>query len=388
MTRMSACWKGVVVGLSFVLGARAADWPESAAVTAALRPFVEQQEIAGAVTVVAAPDRLLHLGATGLADIAAARATGPDTVYWIASMTKPVIAVAILMLQDEGKLTIHDPVARHIPELANLKTPDGQSAQPTLLHLLTHTSGLSESTQEEQLAARALAELVPGFASRPLLFEPGSQWRYNQSGINALGRIVEIASGQTLDVFLEERLFKPLGMRDTTFYPNAEQMARLGKPYRHENGKLVETHFLPTVNPSRRDRFPPAHAGLYSTALDYARFCMMLLNDGELDGRRYLKAETVASLRKVHTGEQKTGFTSGNGWGLGVCVVREPQGSTAMLSPGSYGHGGMFGTQAWIDPVKRRAYILMVQRANFPNADASDVRRVFQATAATALGGE
>jgi CubicO group peptidase (beta-lactamase class C family) len=377
----------VVAGaIPLCLSLYAAEPPEFRAVAEALRPFVERQEIAGAVTIVAAPDRLLHLGCIGQADLAAGREARPDTIYWIASMTKPVTAVALLMLQEEGKLAVDDPVAKYIPELAGLKTRDGKPAHLTLKDLLTHTSGMGEATPQEAAAARTLADLIPAFATKPLQFEPRTKWQYSQSGINTLGRIIEVVSGQPLPDFFQTRLFGPLGMKDTAFYLSDTQLARLAKPYAHEGGTLKEVEFWRDVDPARRDHFPAANGGLYSTAPDYARFCQMLLNGGALDGRRYLKPKTIMLMHQVHSGALKTGFTEGNGWGLGVCVVREPQGVTAALSPGSFGHGGAFGTQAWIDPVNCRAYILMVQRSNFPNSDASDVRRAFQDAAAAALG--
>ncbi len=148
---------------------------------------------------------------------------------------------------------------------------------------------------------------------------------------------------------------------------------------------MTDIGFLNGKSPTSRDRFPAPNGGLFSTASDYARFCQMVLRGGELDGKRYLKPETVKLMTTIQTAGLKTGFTAGNGWGLGWCVVREPQGVTAMLSPGTFGHGGAYGTQAWIDPGTKRIYILMVQRANFPNSDASEVRREFQAAATEAL---
>jgi CubicO group peptidase (beta-lactamase class C family) len=165
-------------------------------------------------------------------------------------------------------------------------------------------------------------------------------------------------------------------------------LPRLAKTYlRNKKGELEATPigFLGGKAPTSTDRFPAPNGGLFSTAPDYARFCQMLLNGGELDGKRYLKAETVKLMTTIQTGELKTGFTPGNGWGLGFCVIREPQGVTAMLSPGTFGHGGAYGTQAWIDPTTKRAYVLMVQRANFPNSDASEVRRGFQDAASKAF---
>jgi hypothetical protein len=179
-------------------------------------------------------------------------------------------------------------------------------------------------------------------------------------------------------------------MKDTTFYLTEKQLPRLAKSYRRTaKGELeaAEISFLNGKSPTDRDRFPAPNGGLFSTAADYARFCQMILRGGELDGKRYLKPETVKLMTTVQTGDLKTGFTPGNGWGLGWCVVREPQGVTAMLSKGSFGHGGAYGTQAWIDPAAKRVYILMVQRANFPNSDDSEVRKGFQEAAAAAFSG-
>jgi CubicO group peptidase (beta-lactamase class C family) len=178
-------------------------------------------------------------------------------------------------------------------------------------------------------------------------------------------------------------LFDPLDLKDTTFYPNAEQVARLATPYKSANDKIEPAAFIPIYAPTRPDRFPAANGGLFSTARDYARFLQMLLNRGQLGGVRILSEAAVAQMSSAQSGDVVTGFTPGNNWGLGVCVVREPQGVSAALSPGSFGHGGAYGTQAWIDPVKQRIYLLMVARSNFGNSDASDVRRVFQEAAAT-----
>jgi CubicO group peptidase (beta-lactamase class C family) len=220
--------------------------------------------------------------------------------------------------------------------------------------------------------------------NKPMQFEPGSEWKYSQSAINTLGRIIEVVSGQPYEKFLEQRLFKPLGMKDTTFYLRPGQMSRLVTPVkRGTDGVLVSTtvRVLYGKEPTSTDRFPAANGGLFSTGPDYARFARMILNQGTLDGKRYLKPESVSQMTTVQTGGLKTGFTPGNGWGLTWCVVREPQGITAMLSPGTHGHGGAYGTQAWIDPVKGVALILMVQRSDFDNSDNSPVRMAFQQAA-------
>jgi CubicO group peptidase (beta-lactamase class C family) len=379
----------ILLGLALLLVPTHAGGAEAfAAVARAMQECVAKGEVAGAVTLIATRDKVVDLQAFGLADIAAKAPMRPDAICWIASMTKPITATAVLMLQEEGKLAVDDPVAKYLPELADLKTSDGQPAKLTLRHLLTHTSGLAEATPEQYQTARSLAEVIPFYVGKPLKFQPGSRWQYCQSGINSLGRIVEIVSGQSFPTFLQARLFAPLGMKDTTFYLSPAQLPRLARTYQRTNAALqaVPISFLHGHSPTDRDRYPAPNGGLFSTAPDYARFCRLILNGGALDGKRYLKPESVKLMTSLQTGDLQTGFTDGHGWGLGWCVVRQPQGVTAMLAPGTCGHGGAYGTQAWIDPVKQVVYILMVQRANFPNSDASDVRGAFQAAAAGALG--
>ena len=373
-----------------------ADEPTLPGIGAAMQEMVTKNEIAGAVTVVVAKDKLLHLASTGLADVAAKKPMTADTLFWIASMTKPVTGTAILMLQDEGKLNVADPVAKYLPEFASLKTPSGKPANLTITQILTHTSGLGEAGGPAAQQAKTLADLIPLWLAAPMQYEPGAKWSYTQSGINAAARIVEVVSGVTFDAFLQQRLFDPLAMKDTTFYPTAGQRARLVTAYakNKDTGALEAVPPRPEFGP--RDKPPQGNGGLYSTAPDYARFCRMLLNGGTLDGRRYLSAEAMKFLTTPQTGDLPTGFFQnaafGNhganyGWGLGTCVLRTPhEGVAALLSPGSFGHGGAWGTQAWIDPVRGVVYVLMVQRSNFPNSDASEVRRVFQQAAADALG--
>jgi CubicO group peptidase (beta-lactamase class C family) len=361
--------------------------PALPAIRERLRPLVAAREIAGAVTLVATPDRVLHLDAIGNASLDPDEAMRTDAIFWIASMSKPVLATLLLMLQDEGRLSVDDPVEKYLPEFKGLKTADGQPARVTIRHLLTHTSGLGEITPEQARACKTLADVIPLYVARPVAFTPGSKWVYCQSGINTGGRIAEVVTGEPLDRLLRRRLFAPLGMKDTTFYLTEQQLPRLARSYRRtDRGDLEATAiaFLNGTLPTSRDRFPAPNGGLFSTAADYARFCQMMLRGGELDGKRYLRPETVKLMTTIQSGDLKTGFTDGNGWGLGWCVVREPQGVTAALSPGTFGHGGAYGTQAWIDPGKKRVYLLLVQRANFPNSDASEVRRAFQEAASGA----
>ena len=372
-----------------------ADAPKLLGIGAKMQELIAKNEIAGAVTVVVTKDKCVHLEGTGFADVATKRPMTPDTLFWIASMTKPITGTVILMLQDEGKLNVADPVAKYLPEFANLKTPSGKPANLTISQILTHTSGLGEATGPGSQQAKTLADLVPIWLAAPMQYEPGEKWKYTQSGINAAARIVEVVSGMTFDVFLQKRLFDPLGMPNTTFYPTEAQRAHLVTAYakNKDTGALTPVPPRPEFGP--RDRPPQGNGGLYSTAPDYARFCQMLLNGGTLEDRRYLSAAAMRFLTTPQTGGLPTGFfqndTYGNrgtnyGWGLATCILRTPHdGVAAMLSPGSYGHGGAWGTQAWIDPVKGVAYIMMVQRSNFPNSDASDVRREFQKAAVAAI---
>jgi CubicO group peptidase (beta-lactamase class C family) len=369
--------------------------PKLSGVGAAMEQMIAKNEIAGAVTAVVKKNKVLHLESTGFADIAAKRPMTPDTLFWIASMTKPITGVAILMLQDDGKLKVSDPVAKYLPEFANLKTPSGKPANLTITQILTHTSGLGEASGAAAQQAKTLADLVPIWLAAPMKYEPGEKWQYTQSGINAAARIVEVVSGMSFDAFLQKRLFGPLGMKHTTFYLDAAQRTQLVTAYskNKDTGALEPVPPRPEFGP--RDRPPQGNGGLYSTAPDYARFCQMLLNGGKLGSRRYLSAAAIKFLSTPQTGELPTGFFQNDtfgkhgmnyGWGIGTCVLRAPhEGVAAMLSPGTYGHGGAWGTQAWIDPVKGVAYVLMVQRSNFPNSDASEVRREFQQAAAKAL---
>jgi CubicO group peptidase (beta-lactamase class C family) len=386
----------LLVASVLLVSAVKAESPKLPGVKAALQEQIDRHEIAGAVTMVVSKDRVLHLETTGLADMAAHKPMQADTMFWIASMTKPITATAVLMLQDEGKLDVHDPVAKYLPEFANLKTPSGQPANLTLIQILTHTSGLGEAGGPAAREAKTLADLVPLWLTAPMQFEPGSRWSYCQSGINAAGRVVEVVSGMSFDAFLQKRLFQPLGMTSTTFYPDASERARQVTAYAKNatTGSLEAVPPRPEYGP--RDRPPQGNGGLYSTAEDYGRFCQMLLGGGRFQGVRYLSEASMKLLSTPQTPETlPTGFfqkdTYGRrglnyGWALGTCVLKAPHdGVPAMLSPGTFGHGGAWGTQAWVDPVKGVAYVLMVQRSNFPNSDASEVRRVFQQAAAKAL---
>ncbi len=378
MTKAFRCLILAVPALMIPLHAQ----PEIAGVKEKMSGFVDAKDTAGAVTLVADRDQILHLSATGMADIAGKTPMATDSLFWIASMTKPVTATAVMIMQDEGKLSVDDPVSKFLPEFA------GDKAGITIKQCLTHSSGLSDLTPDESNGLTTLKQLTPLVAAKPLQFPPGSKWQYCQTGINTTARIVEIVSGKEFPEVVQERLFDPLGMKDTSFYPSDAQAARLAVSYkRNAAGDLekADLRFLGGKPLSDKNRMPMANGGLFSTAGDYAKFAQMILRGGESGGKRYLKADSVKQMTTVQSGDLTTGFTPGNAWGLGWCVVREPQGVSAALSPGSHGHGGAYGTQAWIDPVKQRIYLLMIQRADIGNGDASDMRRDFQNAAAANL---
>jgi CubicO group peptidase (beta-lactamase class C family) len=379
--------------LGLLLRGAAAD--RFAAVTAGQQAFVERGELAGAVTLVAQGGEVRHLGAVGYRDLAARTPLRTDDLFWIASMTKPLAAVCVLLLQDEGRLRVDDPVEQHLPEFrgqrlvleqAGDRLVLGKPARPiTLRDLLTHTAGLGDAPAPRPDAS--LAELVAAYAHEPLQFPPGSRWSYSNPGINTLGRIVEVVSGQPFAEFLDRRLLRPLGMKDTTFWPTPAQAKRLAKSYKRDaDGRLKEVPvFFVAGGLGDRTRTPFPAGGLFSTAADMVRPYQMLLARGVWKGRRLLSEAAVAELTRTQSGDLRTGFVDGMSWGYGFQVVKQPQGVTGMLSPGTFGHGGAYGTQSWGDPGRDAVFILMIQAAGLPNGDASPMRQAFQQAAADAL---
>jgi CubicO group peptidase (beta-lactamase class C family) len=298
-------------------------------------------------------------------------------------MTKPVTATALLILQDEGKLSVDDNVSKYIPAFAGVKLAGGESPsrEITIRDAITHTAGLAGS----QTFAGSLEDAVNELAERPLAFEPGSQWQYSP-GLNVAGRIVEIVSGQPLQVFMRERIFAPLEMNHTTFFPDQKQQKWIATIYgpgaEEQSLAAVENHI---TNPATV-KAPNPSGGLFSTARDMFRFYQMILNDGRFRGKQVVSQDAVRQMTSPQTGDLKTGFTPGNCWGLGWCIVREPQDVTGMLSPGTFGHGGAFGTQGWVDPASNTIYVLMIQRTKMGNSDGSEIRQTFQQVASDALG--
>ena len=356
-----------------------------AAVTERMGKFVAEGQISGAVTLVGQRGRIVHLGAVGMADLEQQRPMTTDALFGIASMTKPITATALLILVDEGKLSIDDPVEKYIPAFAHAKLTSGEPVRGlTIRHLLTHTSGLVG----DQHCPESLAATAEMLAARPFGFQPGEKWEYSP-GLNVVGRIIEIVSGQPHEEFVTERILQPLGMSDTTFHPTSEHRKRLTVIYALRQDKeehaLVPAHRW--ISDGSPEVVPSPSGGLFSTAGDMFRFYQMILDGGVWEGRRIASAEAVAAMTHIQTGDLETGFTPGNGWGLGWCVVREPQDVTGMLSPGTFGHGGAFGTQGWVDPQRRMIFVLMIQRTGFGNSDGADIRRIFQELAVKATEG-
>ena len=361
-----------------------------------MQQFVDDGTISGAVTLVAKSGAVVSLDATGLADAAGRKPMRPDNLFWIASMTKPITASAVLMLQDEARLSVDDPVEKYLPEFKNQWLIESRSDDKLALvrpprpirlrDLLTHTSGLGDVPAPRPYST--LAELVMGYSQQPLQFPPGTKWSYSNAGINTLGRIVEVVSGQKYEDFLRQRIFRPLGMNDTTFWPARGQIKRIAKSYQPaKDGRGLEEIEISFIkgNLGDRKRTPFPAGGLFSTARDIARFYQMMLNGGKYDGKWLLSNHAVEEMTRTQTGEIKTGFTEGMSYGFGFAVVKEPAGVTGMLSPGTFGHGGAYGTQSWADPKKDLILILMIQRAKLPNADASEVRQAFQEAAVAAI---
>jgi CubicO group peptidase (beta-lactamase class C family) len=343
------------------------------------QPFVERHELAGAVMLVASKDKVLDLETVGFADVKAHKAMSPDALFWIASQSKPMTATALMMLVDEGKVNVEDPVEKYLPEFKGQMLAVERDAQHVVLRkpahpikvreILSHTSGLpfKSPMEEPTLDQMRLRDAVRSYTLVPLEFEPGTKYQYSNAGINTAGRIVEVVSGVAYEQFMEQRLFKPLGMKDTTFWPSASQLKRLAGSYKPNDEKtgLVETTVTQLQYPlDDRRRQPMPAGGLFSTARDVSLFCRMVLNGGTLNGKRYLSEAAVEQMTSKQTGEAvKDGY--GFGWST--------TGST-------FGHGGAYATNMEIDKSRGLITVWMVQHAGFPG-NGSQALAVFRKTA-------
>ena len=349
------------------------------AVPAMLRTFVDASIVSGAVIVVTDPQQSILTTAAGYRMIQPPAAMAVDDRFFLASITKPMTAAAFLRLVDENRVALDDPVSKYLPAFVDTKLADGTPAVITVRHCLTHTSGLDA---DRESSAATLAEFVDEMAGRPVRFEPGSRWQYSRA-IDVIGRIAEVVTGQTYAEFMRTQLWDPLGMADTSFEP--PRGSRDARPYRlvEGTGGLEPTPAddlrLGSFRPYQ-PAFAVPSAGAFSTGGDLARFARLLLNRGRAGGQQILTENAVDEMTGVQTGELTTGFTPGNGWGLGVCVVRYPQHVSRSLSPGSFGHGGVWGPQLWVDPQRGIAQILLYERSDIGNSDGSDVREAMHET--------
>ncbi|MGY8769136.1 MAG: serine hydrolase domain-containing protein [Pirellulales bacterium] len=331
-----------------------------------LQPFVDKHELAGAVALVANKDRVLSIESVGFKDIESGDKMSNDVIFWIASQSKGMTATAVLILVDEGKISLNDPVEKYLPEFRSQMVIAERDDQHVLLRkpshpitireVLSHVSGLpfKSAIEDPTLDGLPLAVAVRSYAMTPLETEPGTHYQYSNAGINTAARIIEVVTGTKYEDFMQSRLFDPLGMKDTTFWPNEEQISRLAKSYRPDSTKknLVEfplSQLLSPLNDKNR-RFPMPAGGLFSTARDTATFCQMLLNGGELNGRRYISKVSFEELIEKQTPESvknsySFGFAVGSDW---------------------FGHGGAHATNMEIHYGKGIVLIWMVQHGGYP----------------------
>ncbi len=353
-------------------------------------------DLAGAVTIVARKGKVVHHSAQGVMDLDSKKVMASSSMFRIASMTKPVIGVAVMMLVEEGKLHLNDPVARYIPQFKDMKvampitTPaqggGGRAGGPataaprfytvpaqrdiTIKDLLTHVSGLGSgpmgNSDIEKVARKdgeTLADYIPRLGSTALEFQPGSRWTYSPgAGFETLGRVIEIASGMKLDQFFRTRIFDPLGMKDITFWPTDAQLPRVATVYARSASGLTKTT-MPNDTMSRNVYFRGS-GGLYSTAEDYIPLGMMLANGGELNGKRLLSRKTVEMMSAAHVKDTLPGRPAGEGYGLSVRVVTDHAARGTMLSDGTFGWTGAQGTHFFVDPREELVGVLMVQTSN------------------------
>ncbi len=348
-----------------------------------LTPFVEEHVLAGSVVLVADKDKVLDVEAVGWADIAAQKPMRTDSMFWIASQSKPITGVALMILVDEGKVNVDDPVEKYLPEFKGQMVNVSEDAKKSELkaprhpilvrEVLSHTSGLPFKTavEEPTLDVLSLEARVKSYAMEPLLFEPGTKSKYSNAGINTAGRIIEVVSGMSFEKFLEERLFKPLGMKDTTFYPSKAQIERLAKSYKPNAAKdgLEETTIgqlkYPLDHPDRRAM---PGGGLFSTASDLSIFYQMMANNGAFNGVRILSEKAVKKATSDQSGEARSNY----GFGFG--------------SDGkSFTHGGAFGTNSRYDMERGIVTVYLVQHAGW-TGNGKDILGKFQAAAIEAYG--
>ena len=353
-------------------------------------------DITGAVMLVARKGQVAYVDVQGTMDLETKKPMARDSIFRMASMTKPVIGTSIMMMLEEGKVQLGDPVSKYIPEFKNMKVamlqqPGRGAGNPpkfylvpaerdiTIKDLLTHTSGLSSGPMGQSEVAKirrkpteTLADYIPRLGSTPLEFQPGTRWMYSPSdGFDVLARIVEIASSMPLNRFLKQRLFDPLNMPETSHYPTDEQMPRLVSAYQKTDKGLVKNQN--SLSMSSKVYFAGG-GGIVTTIDDYSHFAQMLANGGELYGKRILSPLTVKLMSSVHVPYTLPGRTLGEGFGLSVRVMQDAIVGNHRVSDGSFGWSGAYGTHFWIDPKEDLVAVMMIQtpiremRPEFENA--------------------
>lgn len=374
-----------------------------ARIPARMKAFVDRGTIPGAVTLIARHAAIASLEAVGSQDIESRKPMRTDTIFQIMSMTKPVTAVALMMLVEEGKVVLSEPLEKYLPEFRGLWVSEpGASGNErrqvrpsrpiTLRDLLTHTSGMAPipPAGAAELLSRlnlTLAEAVALYSQQPLDFQPGTRWQYSNPGIATVGRVVEVISGQPFEKFLESRIFQPLGMKDSFLFPPAEKTERIAMVYDLENGKLKRAgaNILGGDPATHRKgaRYSGPEYAMYSTALDLAAFYQMVLNGGTYNAKRLLSKASVELMTSLHTGDiDPAGHTPGKGYGLAWTVVKDPRGTLHLESMGTCGHGGAFGTEGWVDAKKDLIGVFLIQRSSGGSPEESDA---FKAMAVAAI---
>lgn len=361
-----------------------------------MQGFIDRKEAGGIVTLIARDGKTVDVHASGFQDVAAKTPMRTDTLFRIASMSKPITSVALMMLYEEGKLLLTDPVSKFIPSFKSSRVLEGAAEAPVAARrainvrdLLSHRSGLTygflnggpvgggyrKNGVIDGLTATTLtlAEAIDKLAAEPLIAHPGAAWNYSLS-TDVLGRVVEVASGQPFQVFLRERIFKPLRMTDTDFVVAEAKWSRLATVYSPDTAGGIRpmtdpesfgnTVMSPIASYREGKTYFSGGAGLVSTARDYARFANMLMNGGSLDGARLLSPKTVELMTASHTADLPPSGLIGNGaqFGLGFRVVTDVATTQTLGSNGSFGWSGIYGTNFWVDPKERLVAIVMVQR--------------------------
>jgi CubicO group peptidase (beta-lactamase class C family) len=358
-----------------------------------LNRYVDEGQLAGVVSMIARKGEIVHFEEYGVLDKENGRAIQKDSIFRIYSMTKPITTLAVMMLYEEGKLQLTDPVERYLPEFSNARVagPGGALVAPlrpmTIQMLMTHTSGLTYGVFGDTLVDRQYRDasvmtspdnstFVDRLGAIPLQYQPGTRFHYGVS-TDVLGALVEAVSGQTLGEFFEERIFTPLQMTDTFFQVPVEKLERFGTNHTFDaaTGLLEVSDSVAGSNFVNRRTFESGGGGLLSTTEDYMRFSQMLLNGGELDGARIIGRKTLDYMTQNHLGgifgaagqhsaDELPGMARGTGFGLGFAVIEDPTALGGNSSEGEYYWGGAAGTIFWVDPVEELIGIVMIQHMN------------------------